>query len=125
MGRGRDRRRYMGALAAAVPADRPVCCIVGHPVHARREASRTAPFARSARRDLHFAADIARTLKAHWILDPRLPLLYVDPRQMQQVFLNLLLNAADAMGGPGVVTLRSAESIEGGQRRAAGDPVAH
>ena len=59
----------------------------------------------------------ARQLKAVWALDPHLPLLLVDPRQMQQVFLNLLLNAADAMDGPGVVTVRSGESIEGGQRK--------
>ena len=59
----------------------------------------------------------ARHLQATWALDPHLPLLFVDPRQMQQVFLNLLLNAADAMDGAGVVTVRSAESIEGGQRK--------
>lgn len=59
----------------------------------------------------------AKNLKAAWALDPHLPLLLVDPRQMQQVFLNLLLNAADAMDGPGVVTVRSGESIDGGQRK--------
>lgn len=59
----------------------------------------------------------ARKLKAAWALDPHLPMLLVDPRQMQQVFLNLLLNAADATDGPGVVTIRSGESIEGGQRK--------
>ena len=59
----------------------------------------------------------ARNLAAAWALDPHLPLLLIDPRQMQQVFLNLLLNAADAMDGPGVVTVRSAESIDGGQRK--------
>jgi signal transduction histidine kinase len=60
----------------------------------------------------------ARNMKATWALDPHLPLLLVDPRQMQQVFLNLLLNAADAMDRAGVVTLRTAESIDGGQRKA-------
>jgi signal transduction histidine kinase len=59
----------------------------------------------------------ARQLQATWALDPHLPPLFVDPRQMQQVFLNLLLNAADAMDGAGAVTVRSAESIEGGQRK--------
>jgi two-component system NtrC family sensor kinase len=58
----------------------------------------------------------AHGVTADWKLDPHLPLLWVDPHQMQQVFLNLLLNAADAMGGQGLVTLRSAESIEGGRR---------
>jgi two-component system, NtrC family, sensor kinase len=56
-------------------------------------------------------------LSAEWHLDPQLPLLWVDPRQMQQVFLNLLINAADAMDGRGVVGLRTSESIEGGNRR--------
>jgi signal transduction histidine kinase len=59
----------------------------------------------------------ARNVSAEWLLDTRLPALWVDPRQMQQVFLNLLLNAADAMEGHGMVTLRTAESIEGGRRR--------
>jgi two-component system, NtrC family, sensor kinase len=60
----------------------------------------------------------ARGLSAEWALDPQLPPLWVDPRQMQQVFLNLLLNAADAMEGSGVVRMHTAESIEGGRRRA-------
>jgi signal transduction histidine kinase len=60
----------------------------------------------------------AHDLTANWALDPQLPPLWVDPRQMQQVFLNLLLNAADAMEGRGVVTLRTAQSIDGGRRRA-------
>jgi signal transduction histidine kinase len=61
--------------------------------------------------------DRARGVTAEWTLDAHLPPLWVDPRQMQQVFLNLLLNAADAMGGHGLVTMRTAESIEGGRRR--------
>jgi two-component system NtrC family sensor kinase len=59
----------------------------------------------------------ARALTAEWALDPHLPELSVDPHQMQQVFLNLLMNAADAMEGRGVIRLRTAESIEGGQRK--------
>ena len=58
----------------------------------------------------------ARALTAEWALDLHLPELSVDPHQMQQVFLNLLMNAADAMEGRGVVRLRTAESIEGGRR---------
>ena len=58
----------------------------------------------------------AQHMTAEWALDPHLPMLWIDPHQMQQVFLNLLLNAADAMEGRGVVTLRSAESIDGSRR---------
>jgi signal transduction histidine kinase len=60
----------------------------------------------------------AQHLTADWRLDPHLPPLWVDPLQMQQVFLNLLMNAADAMGGQGTVRIRTAESIEGGSRKA-------
>jgi len=60
----------------------------------------------------------AQHLTAEWHLDPHLPLLWLDPRQMQQVFLNLLINAADAMDGRGVVRLGTTESIEGGNRKA-------
>ena len=43
------------------------------------------------------------------VLDLRedLPPVYVDPKQIQQVFLNLILNALQAMQGGGVLTLRS------------------
>lgn len=61
----------------------------------------------------------AQSLIAEWHLDAHLPLLWVDPHQMQQVFLNLLINAADAMDGRGVVRLGTTESIEGGNRKVA------
>jgi two-component system NtrC family sensor kinase len=60
----------------------------------------------------------ARGLDAEWALDAQLPKLWVDPRQMQQVFLNLLMNAADAMEGRGIIRIQTAESIDGGRRRA-------
>jgi PAS domain S-box-containing protein len=40
-------------------------------------------------------------------LDPGLPQIVGDPGQLQQVFTNLLLNAADAMGGSGMITITS------------------
>jgi len=40
-------------------------------------------------------------------LDPELPQIIGDPGQLQQVFTNLLLNAADAMNGQGKVSISS------------------
>lgn len=37
--------------------------------------------------------------------DPALPLVMVDPAQMQQVFVNLIINAAEAMDGAGRITI--------------------
>jgi signal transduction histidine kinase len=36
-----------------------------------------------------------------------LPPVYVDPKQMQQVFLNLILNAIQAMQNGGILTIRT------------------
>ena len=38
-------------------------------------------------------------------LDPSIPKIYADPGQLQQVFLNIILNAAQAMQGKGNLTL--------------------
>lgn len=43
------------------------------------------------------------TIEEHY--DPHLPLLYVDGNQMEQVFLNLLINAMDAIGQHGKLTI--------------------
>jgi signal transduction histidine kinase len=40
-------------------------------------------------------------------LEAKLPPVYVDPKQMQQVFLNLILNALQAMQNDGVLTVRT------------------
>jgi signal transduction histidine kinase len=49
------------------------------------------------------------------LLDPELPQIIGDPGQLQQVFTNLLLNAADAMNGQGKITIttRPAPSSDG------------
>jgi signal transduction histidine kinase len=38
-------------------------------------------------------------------LDPALPLIIVDPSQIERVFLNLIINAAEAMQGTGTLTI--------------------
>jgi signal transduction histidine kinase len=40
-------------------------------------------------------------------LDPRVPLIMADPMEMQQVFLNLLINAVQAMPAGGTLTVRT------------------
>ena len=46
-------------------------------------------------------------IKIEQDLDPELPQIIGDPGQLQQVFTNLLLNGADAMGGSGMITITS------------------
>jgi PAS domain S-box-containing protein len=46
-------------------------------------------------------------------LDPFLPQIVGDPGQLQQVFTNLLLNAADAMNGQGRITIASQATPQG------------
>jgi PAS domain S-box-containing protein len=46
-------------------------------------------------------------------LAPFLPQMVGDPGQLQQVFTNLLLNAADAMSGAGVISIRSRPAPQG------------
>jgi signal transduction histidine kinase len=58
----------------------------------------------------------ARGVDVEWNLAGNLPELWVDPLQVQQVFLNLFMNAADAMGGHGKVQVRTTTAIESGRR---------
>lgn len=45
-------------------------------------------------------------------LDDHLPDIVGDPQQLQQVFLNLLLNAADAIGEGGIITVKTAHNAQ-------------
>ena len=57
------------------------------------------------------------TIKMH--LDEHLPIVIVDPQQIQQVFVNLILNAMQAIGkeqGKGSLTLRSEQRADGRQQ---------
>ncbi|MBW1712240.1 MAG: PAS domain-containing protein [Deltaproteobacteria bacterium] len=46
-------------------------------------------------------------------MTPDLPLVRLDPDQMQQVFLNIVINAAEAMNNGGRLTIRSGLSADG------------
>lgn len=54
----------------------------------------------------------------HVALDKSLPEICVDPNQIQQVFLNLMINAVDAMEERGEITIVSRE-VEGAEGRMA------
>ncbi len=47
-------------------------------------------------------------------LDNKIPEITIDPNQIQQVFLNLLINASDAMEGKGKITITSSMVNEDG-----------
>ncbi len=49
-------------------------------------------------------------IKIRLKLDPKLPQIIGDPGQLQQVFTNLLINAADAMSGTGWINITSRPS---------------
>lgn len=59
-------------------------------------------------------------------LQPDVPRLFGDPHEMEQVLVNLLLNAVDAMDGKGTVNIVSQcvpfDEVEGGGGRRADDP---
>jgi len=72
------------------------------------------------------AADLARTgqrwhgIEVDWHLESELPLVLADPQNLAQIFLNLVLNAVDAMptGGTLTVTTRPVSSRGGGSGEA-------
>ena len=45
-----------------------------------------------------------KDIRLHNRLDPHLPLVSVDPNQMEQVFINVLINAMDALPSGGDIT---------------------
>jgi len=50
---------------------------------------------------------IGKNIELHFRLDPNLGLVRMDPTQAQQILLNLVLNARDAMPGGGEVTVET------------------
>jgi len=61
--------------------------------------------------------DRRRGVELKMELAPDLPLIHIDREQIQQVFLNLALNALQAMGQEGTLTIATAE-VEGDHGRA-------
>ncbi len=61
--------------------------------------------------------DRRRGVELKMALTPDLPLIHIDREQIQQVFLNLALNALQAMGTEGSLTITTAE-VEGAHGRA-------
>jgi signal transduction histidine kinase len=60
------------------------------------------------------ASSRGKSIEVKRVFDPHLPMIPADPGQMRQVFLNLLMNALEAMPEGGVLTVRTsgAESAE-------------
>ncbi|HID56401.1 TPA: PAS domain S-box protein [Candidatus Poribacteria bacterium] len=56
---------------------------------------------------LRYNPDLFQSVEVIEKLDPNLPPIRVDPYQMEQAFLNIILNALQAMRGGGRLTLRS------------------
>ena len=50
---------------------------------------------------------IGENIKLVWIPDSKLPLLKIDPSQIDQILINLVVNARDAITGNGTITLES------------------
>jgi two-component system NtrC family sensor kinase len=57
----------------------------------------------------------ARNIRIHREFDPGLPVILSDPAQLEQVFINIIDNAVDAVGRDGTVTVRT-EAFAGGAR---------
>jgi signal transduction histidine kinase len=57
----------------------------------------------------------SRKIKLEVVLAPALPRIYVDPRQLEQVLLNLITNALDAMPEGGTLTVGAEEKPDGAE----------
>lgn len=57
--------------------------------------------------------EMFHNVEVRWELADGLPVIKGDAAQLQQAFTNIVLNAVDAMGGQGMLTLRTAPGPEG------------
>ncbi len=56
-----------------------------------------------------------KKLQLQTLLEPELPLVHASAEQLVQVFMALLINAADAMEHEGTITIRTRRGISGGE----------
>lgn len=63
------------------------------------------------------ASNWGKAIEVKRAFDAHLPMISADPRQMQQVFLNLLMNALEAMPEGGVLTVRTSRVASAGEIR--------
>ena len=67
------------------------------------------------------AADRKKAITFIRDFDPDMPAVIADPAQLQQVFLNLMLNSVDAIDREGTITIRTRRSADGTVRIAIAD----
>jgi signal transduction histidine kinase len=111
---GSDARRYVERAAAAVDVSREACGRIAHIVKSLRNFTRLDEAERKPA-DLHEGLESTLTLAAH-VMKNRvavrreygiLPPVDCHANQINQVFLNVLVNAAQAIDGPGTITIRT------------------
>jgi PAS domain S-box-containing protein len=62
-----------------------------------------------------------KTISFHFQLDESLPQIHADPNQLQQVIMNLCVNARDAMGSGGRITISTSQVSGASIHRLGGD----
>jgi signal transduction histidine kinase len=109
-----DSQRYLERAAAVVDVSREACGRIAHIVKSLRNFTRLDEAERKPA-DLHEGLESTLTLSAH-IMKNRvvvhrdygiLPPVDCHANQINQVFLNVLVNAAQAIDGPGAITIRT------------------
>jgi signal transduction histidine kinase len=120
-----DARRQFERAAAAIDVSREACGRIAHIVKSLRNFSRLDEAERKPA-DLHEGLESTLTLVTHLTKNRvtveraygTLPPVDCNVNQINQVFLNIIVNAAQAIEGPGIITIRT-RCEERGTRRVA------